>query len=133
MEKIIVVIEKSSDHYGAYSENCSSIFAGGDNVAEVKENVLEAIRLIKSEWKKEDIPELLRGEYEIEYKFDVPSFLQYYSKIISLAGIERISGVNQTLLSHYISGFRKPSPKTAEKIETALHNLGKELSQVELV
>lgn len=133
MENLIIIIEKSSDHYGAYSENCDLVFAGGDNVAEVKENVLNAIRLIKEEYAEKDIPDILKGEYEIIYKFDVPSFLQYYSKVLSLAGIERLTGVNQTQLSHYISGFRKPSKRTTEKIETALHNFGKELSQVEFV
>lgn len=133
MEKLIIAIEKSSDHYGAYSINCDGIFAGGDNVDEVKANVLEAIQLIKEEYPEDKIPDILKGEYQIEYKFDVPSFLQYYSKVISLAGIERLTGVNQTQLSHYISGFRKPSKRTAEKIEDALHKLGKELSQVEFV
>ena len=29
MEKIIIVIEKSKDHFGAYSENCDGIYAAG--------------------------------------------------------------------------------------------------------
>lgn len=36
-------------------------------------------------------------------------------------------------LSQYISGYRTPSPKTTEKIQTALHAFGKELSQLQLV
>lgn len=133
MEKIIVAIGKSADHYGAYSKNCDGIYAGGDNVAEVKENVINAISLIKSEYPEDRIPEILKGEYEIIYEYDVPSFLQYYSKIFSLAGLERLTGVNQNQLSHYISGFRKPGPKTNEKIKKSLHELGKELSQIEFV
>lgn len=133
MNKLYVIIEKSSDHYGAYSENCDCIFAGGDNVDEVKKNVLEAIKLIKQEYNPKDIPKILNGEYEIIYKYDVPSFLKYYSKVLSLAGLERLTGVNQGQLSHYITGHRKPSKKTTDKIEKALHDFAKELSQVEFV
>lgn len=131
MEKLIIVIEKSSDHYSAYSENCDGIYGGGDSVDDVKKNALEGLRLYKETTNK--IPELLQGEYEIVYKYDIPSFLQYYSKVLSLSGLERLTGVNQGQLSHYINGYRKPSKKTAERIESALHNFGKELSQVEFV
>src|SRR5690554_1090722 len=70
-------------------------------------------------------------EAEFEFKYDVASFLQYYSKIISLAGLERLTGVNQGQLSHYLTGHRKPSKKTAEKIQTKLQALGKELTHLE--
>ena len=32
MEKIIMIIEKSNDHFGAYSENCEGIYAAGDSM-----------------------------------------------------------------------------------------------------
>lgn len=131
MEKIYITIEKSVDHYGAYSENCDCIFAGGNNVDELKANVLEAIKLIKQSSK--NVPEILKGEYEIIYKFDMPSFLKYYSKVLSLAGLERLTGVNQGQLSHYITGRRNPSEKTKKRIIKALHNFADEISQVEFV
>jgi len=131
MEKIYVIIEKSSDHYGAYSENCDCLFAAGGNINELKTNVIEAIDLIKQTYK--DIPEILKGEYEIIYKFDMPSFLKYYSNVLSLAGLERLTGVNQGQLSHYLTGRRKPSKRTTEKIEKSIHRFAEELSQVEFV
>ena len=36
MEKIIIVIEKSKDHFGAYSENCDGIYAAGSSIDDVK-------------------------------------------------------------------------------------------------
>lgn len=63
----------------------------------------------------------------------MPSFLKYYSKVLSLAGLERLTGVDQGQLSHYITGHRKPSQRTKDKIEKALHDFAKELSQVEFV
>jgi len=50
-----------------------------------------------------------------------------------LAGLERLTGVNQGQLSHYFTGRRKPSQQTIDKIQIALNNFGKELQQLHLV
>ena len=78
MEKIIIVIEKSKDFYDAYSENCDGIYAAGNSIDEVKNDVAEAINLIKKNLPEEQWPRQIKGEYEIEYKLDVQSFLEYY-------------------------------------------------------
>ncbi len=70
---------------------------------------------------------------EFNFKYDTASFLAYYSKILSLAGLQRITGVNQGQLSHYVTGHRKPSPKTVQKIEKSLHAFAEEISQVHFV
>jgi len=56
-----------------------------------------------------------------------------HSKILSLAGLQRITGVNQGQLSHYVTGHRKPRPKTVEKIEKSLHAFAEEISQVHFI
>jgi len=66
-------------------------------------------------------------EISFEFYYDTASFLQEFSAAFSLAGLERITGVNQTMLGHYLHGRRKPSKKTVEKIEKSVlafaHNL----------
>lgn len=62
------------------------------------------------------------------YRYDMISFLAYYSNIISLAGLSRLTGINPQQLSHYATGRRNPSPKTLEKIETALHDFSQDLA-----
>lgn len=47
--------------------------------------------------------------------------------------MERLTGVNQGQLSHYVTGRRKPSKRTIEKIESKLHEFEKELYQVEFI
>ena len=69
-------------------------------------------------------------EISISFKYDIPSFLQEYAYAFSLAGLERITGVNQKQLGHYISGYRKPSPRTAKKIESKIHAFARELTAV---
>ena len=70
-------------------------------------------------------------ELEFVYQYDTASFLEYYSHILSLAGLERLTGVNQGQLSHYLTGRRKPSEKTVQKIQQSLHRFGEELQHLE--
>jgi len=72
-------------------------------------------------------------EVNFDFVYDVPSLLSYYSNILSLAGLHRLTGINQAQLSQYAIGYRKPGPKTVKKIETSLHVFAKELSQVQFV
>lgn len=130
MKKLKIIISKGMDDFGAYGEEVPFIFAAGDTVAEVKENVLEAIQLYK-EFNTE-LPEILKGEFEIEYKMDVASLLDHYKGFFSLAALERITHINQRQLQHYSTGLRKPRPEQTRKIEESLHRLGKELLSVQL-
>jgi len=50
-----------------------------------------------------------------------------------LAGLERITGVNQRQQSHNINGVKKPSEKTTRKIESCLRVFANELSAVRFV
>jgi predicted RNase H-like HicB family nuclease len=73
------------------------------------------------------------SELEFDFKYDTASFLSAYSGVLSLAGVSRLTGLNQGLLSHYINGRKKPAPKTILKIKNSVHTFGKSLSQVDLV
>jgi hypothetical protein len=72
-------------------------------------------------------------EAEFEFKYDTASFLAYYSNVLSLAGLGRLTGINQGQLSHYVTGRRKPSQKTVQKIEKSLHDFAAEIGQVQLM
>ena len=69
-------------------------------------------------------------EAEFKYVYDVASFLRYYNAYLSLAGISKLTGINQNMLSQYITGRRNPSDKTVEKIKCGIHSFGNELSQL---
>ena len=40
--------------------------------------------------------------------------------------------MNNTLLSHYINGIKKPSQKQVEKILTGIKEVGRELMELEI-
>jgi len=87
MKTIFITIEKTSDGYSAYAENTEGIYAMGDDIKEVKQSVLNAIETIKS-LDTDSMPKILKGEYEILYKFDLQSLLNYYKGIMSFASLE---------------------------------------------
>jgi predicted RNase H-like HicB family nuclease len=133
MEKIIVRIEKSKNHYGAYAENVEGLYAAGNTPAEVKNDFMETIRLFKEYNSEENIPEILKGDYEIEYLMDIPTLLKTYSGIFTKSALERLTGINRVQFSHYVSGFRKPRKDKKQKIEKALYSLADDLKQVHIV
>jgi predicted RNase H-like HicB family nuclease len=132
MKAIKIIIEKTEDLFSAYASNVEGIYAGGETVEEVKQSVLDSVRLITEYNTPENIPKVLKGDYQIKYHFDAVSLLNYYKGVFTNAAFERITGINQKQIQHYASGHRKPSEATSKKIEDALHKLGKELLAVEL-
>ncbi len=127
-----MIIEKSKDFFDAYSDNCDGIYAAGESVDAVKADTLEAIRLIKKNLPEERWPKQIRGDFEIEWKFDVPSFLEYYSNFISLAGMERMTGINQKQLSNYLNHRSVPRAKQADRILSGIHRFARELLSITL-
>ena len=81
----------------------------------------------------ENIPTILKDDYEIIYHFDVESLLNYYKGIFTNSALEKITGINQRQLQHYSSGLKKPRQPQLKKIEDGLHKLAAELQAVELV
>ena len=90
------------------------------------------IRLIKKNLPEERWPEQIKGDFEIEWKFDVPSFLEYYSSFMSLAGMEKLTGVNQKQLSNYLNRRAVPRRKQADRIVTGIHKFAHELLSITL-
>lgn len=129
MKTIKIIIERSKDMFTAYSENVAGIYGGGDTVEEAKQSILESIEIVKG---FKNAPKKLKGDYELVYKFDTQSLLKYYKGTFTNAAMERLTGINQGQLSHYLNGIKKPRATQVKKIETALHKLGQELIAVEL-
>ena len=80
----------------------------------------------------ESIPEVFKGEYELEFKLSTEALLNAYSNIFTKAALSRITGINERQLWHYASGMRKPRPAQRKRIEDGLHKLGDELLSVNI-
>ena len=132
MKQVKVVIEKTKNHYDAYSENVEGIYGGGETADEAKQSIVNAIELFKKYNHKDKVPAILKGEYKLVFRFDTESLLNFYKGVFSNSALERITGINQRQMQHYASGLKKPREPQLRKIETALHKLGGELLAVEL-
>lgn len=133
MEQLIINICASSDSFGAFSENCDGIFAAGDTIEACKKDVYTAINLIKKNLREDRWPAPIRGEYEVIWKYDTQSLLLHYGCIISLSDLEQITDIHQKQLWSYMHGRTKPRPQQKHRIESSLHQFGKELSSLALV
>lgn len=135
MKRVRVFIERGSDGcYSAYMPDDDNLSYGitgtGHTIEETTKDFNGAYEGMKAYYASEGKH---FEEVEFSFSYDVASFLAYYSDKLSLAGLERITGVAQGQLSHYVTGRRNPSKKTAEKIQKALQQFGKELSNVHFV
>ena len=132
MGKIIMIIERSKDFFDAYSDNCDGIYAAGSSIDDVKADAERAICLIKENLPESQWPNEIKDDYEIEGKFDVASFLEYYSSFMSLAGMEKMTGINQKQLSNYLNHRAVPRKKQAERIREGIHKFARELLSITL-
>ena len=131
-KKLKIIIERGPDTFGAYAEGVPFIYGQGDTVADTKKSVIESIDLFLKLNDEKAIPTILKNDYEIIFKFDVESFLNFYKKTFTNAALERMTGINQKQFQHYATGLKKPRPAQAKKIESAMHSLGQELLALEL-
>ena len=134
MKTLTVVVEQSDNNYSAYIDGVDGIVASGNTVSEIKENMYAAIEALREDCQEfgGEFPQELEGEFDLVFKMDVRSVLDFYSGIFTKSGLERITGINQKQLWHYASGNRKPRPEQTLKLERALHKLGAELMCVSL-
>lgn len=136
MNTVKAFIERGKDGtYGVYvdlEDNTLNygIIGDGKTVAEAIEDFNSSYDEMKASYAERD---KIFVEAEFTFLYDVASFLGYYGNILSLAGLERLTGVNQGQLSHYVTGRRKPSKRTIEKIEKKLQAFGQELNQVQFI
>lgn len=127
------LIERASD--GTYSVYCKNdIFSGaGDTPEEAKKDMLEQMAFYKETAISEGFkyPAFLDEEYSIEYQVDASSLLRYYvdAGIFSLAGLQRVTGINQKQLWSYLNGT-KPRKTQQDRIVTGFHNLSDDLRTI---
>ena len=136
MEKKIVdaIIERAKDGtYSIYMDDDTLDYlttGSGSSVKEAKDEFLGGYEDIRRNYAKQGKQFV---EVDFIFKYDMASFLEYYSKVISLAGLSRLTGINQQQLSHYLTGRRNPSERTVKRIQSAIHNFADDLSSVHFV
>lgn len=130
MRTVEVIVEHAGYNLSAYIEG-APLFTIGSNIAEVEKNMQEAIALYL-----EDNPspaKVVSGAFELKFKIDAATFINYYSNIFTKAALSRITGINERQLWYYAAGVHKPRAKQLEKIQKGIISLSEELSLITLV
>ncbi|MCB0396030.1 MAG: XRE family transcriptional regulator [Flavobacteriales bacterium] len=122
--KITLTVEKTDTGFSAYT-NSYPIFTTGKTVQELMRNAVEAVALYF-----EDKATPVR-QSDLKFEIDIRQFFQYY-KVLNAKFLAEKIGMNATLLSQYVQGHKKPSERQTEKILAGIHQIGLELSRINL-
>jgi hypothetical protein len=123
-KKIKIIVEKTKTGFSAYSEDYP-IFTTGRTIPELLNNALEATQLNFDE-------EYIITHENLKFEIDFAQFFQYY-KVLNAKFLAEKIGMNPTLLSQYVQGHKKPSENQTEKILNGIHQIGQELSEMNLI
>ena len=124
-KKIKMIVEKTDTGFSAFSENYP-IYTTGRTIPELINNAIEAANL-----RFEDDGILITQE-NLKFEIDFKQFFQYY-KVLNAKFLADKIGMNPTLLSQYVQGRKKPSDAQTEKILLGIHQIGQELSEINLI
>ena len=79
MNKIKIIIGRANDStYGAYADIVEGIYCMGDTKDDAKKEALAGLDIMKNVAPNQLPNWVLAGDFEIEFKFDVESLLNYY-------------------------------------------------------
>ena len=124
-KKIRLIVEKTDTGFSAFSEDYP-IFTTGQSIPELINNAYEATEFYFEDEKVKVEPT------DIKFEIDFQQFFKYY-KVLNAKFLAEKIGMNATLLSQYVSGTKKPSAKQTEKILSGIHQIGQELSGINLL
>lgn len=125
--KIKFNVGKTDDGFDAYArDDNGSIVTTADTLDELKASALDAY----NEHAAYHGMDKATAE-DIEFEFDIPSFFEAYG-IINAKALSNKIGMSNTLLSQYVNGIKKPSPKQVAKIAAGLREIGRELAALQI-
>lgn len=134
MNRIVVVIEKDENGYGAYTPYTKRAFIIGDGatVEEVKADFLNSFQELIETYTEmgEEVPEELRDPF-FEYTYDISALFDAF-KFLNASKFAESIGISPSLMRHYKCGDTYISAKQAKKIEAGLHRIAKDLLAVSL-
>lgn len=129
MKTIKVIIERNDNgNYQAVPQMDASIAFFG-----MGKTVSEAMQDLNNSYSEAKILEPSLSDMKFVFEYDTASFLQMFKGRMNLADLQSITGINRKQLNHYVTGYRKPSPKTVQRIQDGIRKYAEELSQIVLV
>jgi len=118
-------VYKGDKGYSAMCEYENYIIVSvGDTFEELKHDMIAALELTFE-------PEKISMD-QLSFTYDLESFFGFY-RVINAKALSKRIGMNQSLLAQYIRGIKKPSPKQTRRILKGVHEIGRELCEVQFI
>jgi len=121
-KQIVFIVEKTDTGFSAYSDTYS-VYTTGQNFTELLINATEASNLCFED------QEIYVTEKNIKLEIDLQQFFKYY-RIINAKYLAARIGMNESLLSQYVKGHKKPSSSQTNRILSGVQEIGKELANI---
>jgi predicted RNase H-like HicB family nuclease len=119
------IVEKTDTGYSAYSAEYP-IFTTGQTISDLQNNAYEAANLYFEE------ESVAIARENLKFEIDFQQFFKYYN-VLNAKFLAHKIGMNPTLLSQYVNGKKKPSEAQSNKIVEGIHQIGQELSEINLI
>ena len=128
MEKVKVYFELAGNGYSAYMDKNNldyGLIGEGRTVDETIADFKSTYEAMRTYYHS------INKQFDFVFYYDIASFLEEYSKAFSLARLERITGIRQAQLGHYLHGRSKPTRKTIARIQKGIQAFVEKLSSVQ--
>lgn len=122
---ITIIVEKTDTGYSAYAVDYP-IFTTCKTIPELQNMAVEAANLYFQE------ENVTIDRENLKFEIDFQQFFKYYN-VLNAKFLAQKIGMNPTLLSQYVNGRKKPSKIQASKILDGIHQIGQELSEINLI
>ncbi len=124
-KKFKVIVEKTDTGFSAFAEDYP-VYTTARSIPDIINNAVEAVNLCFED------DNIRITQENLKFEIDFKQFFQYY-KVINARFLADKIGMNPTLLSQYVQGRKKPSDAQTKKILNGIHQIGKELSEINLI
>lgn len=122
-----MTIQKEDSGYSAYALVADkSINTFADSNDELKTMIAEAVNLAFEDegW--------VYSLEEIQLEYDLTSFMLFF-KVLDAEELSKRSGVDQSSLTKFFKGVKKPTARQTQRIIKTAQQIGKELSEITLI
>lgn len=134
--KVHALIERTEKGY--FSIACNAQIGNfclggfGDSVKDAKADFDSIVKEAQDSYIKEhgELPDELK-EVEVEYRYDLQSFFNYFNWI-NISKFAQAAGINESKMRQYKTGKAFASERTKNTIESTIHKMSEELASVEL-
>lgn len=126
MKKIVIKFEKTKTGFSAYADKYPA-FTTGATSTELVSNMVDSLNtFFEAERMKKRIT-----SKDLTFEVQLSSVFEVFP--INIKALANRIGMNYSLLSQYANGKKSPSSKQTEKIVAGIHEMGREMIEIDLV